>query len=69
MRLQLSFLTLLTITTLSTGIIWGMLGAARQGDAASRVVVLALAPVAFVGMLLLSRIVVKARTANRGGRR
>ena len=66
MRLQLSFVSLLLVTSLSSGIIWRNFESAREGDPGARAVVLALAPLAFTGMLLLSRIMIKVKATKRG---
>lgn len=65
MRLQLIFIGLLATTSLSTSFIWRNFASARHGDAEATVFIVALAPVALAGMVLLSRIVVKARMPKR----
>lgn len=67
MRLQLSFVLLLLIASISTGVIWKNLATAREGEELARVMVFPLALLAAVSMVLLMRIVIKVK--SHGGRR
>ena len=67
MRLNLTFMLLLLTASIPTSLVWENFAAARDGDAAARVVVFLGAPVALVSFVLLARIVTRVRSA-RGDR-
>jgi len=66
MRLQLSFIALLLIASISTSVIWKNLATARDGDDAATIAVFTALPAAFVSILLLCRIVLRALAARHG---
>lgn len=69
MRLNISFLALLLLATLSVGLDWANFQPARDGDPLARLIVFASAPVAIVAIALLTRIIVKVDDTRRTGRR
>jgi len=68
MRLNIVFVGLLLLATLAVGSAWKEFSAARDGDALARAVVFAAAPVAFVAIALLTRIVARVDAVRKQGR-
>jgi hypothetical protein len=65
MRLQVTFVGILLVASASTSLVWRNLDVARDGDAWARLLVFALALVSAVSLVLLGRIVSKARRPGR----
>lgn len=67
MRLTLSFIILLILATVATGLLWGTIPEARAGDPGARAIASLAMPVALISFALLGRIVTKVG-ATSGGR-
>lgn len=69
MRLYLTFVVLLTIATIASGLTWQRFADARGGEAAARLIVLSTTPVALAAFVLLVRIVTRVTALRSNGRR
>lgn len=67
MRLTLSFIILLILATVASGLLWGTIPEARAGDPGARAIASLAVPLALISFTLLGRIVTKV-SASRGGR-
>lgn len=66
MRLTVSFVILLILATVATGLLWGSIPEARAGDPGARAIASLAIPLALISFTLLGRIVTKVGAASGG---